>query len=150
MDYCTRADIESLFGADNVAKWADLDSDQDATKITARITKAIIYAQADLDSRLMGGPYIVPFTTAHAVITDLTARLAAIWLYKAHGTTDTTSDEGKTRMTAEKAEVSKTIKELLSGQRRVDLPRSCLASGPIVISQPAPRHPRRDSWMGRL
>lgn len=150
MDYCARSDIEHFFGADNVAKWADLDNDQDETKIADRITKAITYAQAELDSRMMGGMYTVPFTTAHPVITELTAKLAAIGLYGPHGLIETTSEEGIDKMAPHRKFVRMTIKEILSGQRNINMPRACLSSGPVVIPQHEPRHPRHDPWMGRL
>lgn len=151
MDYCTRSDIEDLFGTDNLALWADLDGDRDATKIAARIAKAITYAQADLDSRLLGGPYVVPITTSHPVITELTATLAGAWLYSARGQLDAGSRDGTDRLTARRTEAGHTIKAILSGQRRLDLPRVGRGTeAPFALPQDAPLRPHRETWLGKL
>lgn len=149
MDYCTRTDIESLFGIDNVKNWADLDSDQDPDKIAARIVKAIAYAQADLDSRLLGGPYVVPITTSHPLITELTATLAGAWLYSARGQLDAVSGDGTDRLATRRGEAVRTIKDILSGQRRLDLPRVGRGSeAPFAVPQDAPARPRHNAWLG--
>ena len=55
MNYCTRDDIEALFDAESVKKWADLDGSGDADKIAARIAMAIEWQSAYIDDRLRGG-----------------------------------------------------------------------------------------------
>ncbi len=92
MSYCVRADIETLFGVNNVASWADLDNDQDTDNITARITAAITTADDYIDSFLRDGPYDLPLADdADAVpvlVRDISVRLAGTNLYSARGTLD--------------------------------------------------------------
>lgn len=97
MPYCVRADIEILFGVNNVALWADLDNDEDADNITARITAAIVTADDFIDSYLRDGPYNLPLADdADAVpvlVRDISARLAGTNLYSARGVLDFDSNE---------------------------------------------------------
>lgn len=92
MAYCVRTDIETLFGVSNVTSWADLDNDQDAGNITARITAAIATSDDFIDSYLRDGPYGLPLADdADAVpvlIRDISARLAGTNLYSARGILD--------------------------------------------------------------
>lgn len=92
MAYCVRADIETLFGVNNVTSWADLDNDQVAATITARITAAITTADDFIDSYLRDGPYDLPLAndadTVPILIRDVSARLAGANLYSARGVLD--------------------------------------------------------------
>ena len=80
--YCQRSDVEDIFGVANVARWADLDNDQDATKIANRISRAIVWATAEMEDRLRNGPYQVPLTGTSATVVDLCAKLAGVWLVR--------------------------------------------------------------------
>jgi phage gp36-like protein len=92
MPYCVRADIETLFGVNNVTSWADLDNDQDTDSIAARITAAIVTADDFIDSYLRDGPYDLPLAddadTVPVLIRDISARLTGTHLYSARGTLD--------------------------------------------------------------
>jgi len=81
MAYAVRADIELIFGSTNVSKWADLNNDEDAGEITARIVWALTLAEERVNNRLRQGKYDIPFATAPTEITDLTARWAGVILY---------------------------------------------------------------------
>ncbi len=86
MAYCAQTDIERRFGATQVAKWADIDADGDATKIANRIASAIVYADVEIDDRLRGGPYTVPFSSpTPATVTRISAELAGVWLFEGRG-----------------------------------------------------------------
>jgi hypothetical protein len=116
--YCSRSDVNDVFGASNVTKWADLDNDADATKITARVTRAISWATNEINDRLRDSAYTVPFNgSALPVIVDLAATLAGIWLYRARGTDDETNPD---KFTWHWQRVDQTINEILAGKRKLN------------------------------
>lgn len=92
MAYCTRTDIETLFGANNVAAWADLDNDEDTVKVAARIVAAIVTADDFIESYMRDGPYALPLAddedAVPALVRDISARLAGSNLYSARGVID--------------------------------------------------------------
>ena len=98
-EYATRAQIEDRFGVTNVSTWADLDSDENATNITARITRAIDVASDKIDDALRRSPYLIPLTTpagaTPTVIVDIAATLAGVWLRTARGVEDFDPKSGK-------------------------------------------------------
>lgn len=114
--YADRDDIEDVFGNSNTAIWADLDNDADSTKITARIDKALAFADAKINSYLASSIYTIPFTSPDPLIIDLAAKLAGLWLYENRGIKDTTED-GKAlhRFTWIRTEVDATLKRLKHG-----------------------------------
>lgn len=96
MAYSVRTDVETLFGANNVTKWADLDNDGDGPTITARITAAIVKADDFIDSFMRDGPYDLPLeddaTATPVMITDISARIAGTVLFSARGVIDTDAE----------------------------------------------------------
>lgn len=88
--YCTQSDIEARFGANNVAKWSQVDQDSTSTN-TARIAAAIAEADALIDSRLRGSRYALPLSGPDLayVVKSWSVRIAAAWLYDSRGLTDT-------------------------------------------------------------
>src|SRR5690554_5488534 len=94
MPYSTRSDIEDLYGTVNVETWANIDNgDTDnagvQTVITARIARAIEYADGQINDRLRDTRYVVPVVKVGGGvpvgIVDIAARLAGAWLYKSRG-----------------------------------------------------------------
>ena len=69
----------------NVSKWADLNNDADSTEIATRITWSIQEAYDQINARLYGCRYTVPFTLVSAaydpIIVTLSARLVGVLLY---------------------------------------------------------------------
>ena len=114
MSYCQRSDIEDIFGVTNVAQWADLDNDEKAAKITARIARAIAVADAEVDSRLRGSPLTVPVVDSAGdtpvLITDVAARLAGVWLYENRGVQDAPEDSnGEHRLSGHRRRAEKQL-----------------------------------------
>jgi len=137
VSYCTRSDIEDLFGPLNVAKWADLDNDQDAAAIAARVARAIEVATAKIDDRLRGGPYSLPIVGDPPTLVNLAASLAGLWLYESRGVQDFSPETGvpmhRLRWFSEQAE--KTLKDLRAGVLRLDV--TLVGQGttaPIVVN----------------
>lgn len=90
--YAARADVEIIYGAQNVRKWASLDNDNDEDEIDRRVAWALCLATERLHNDLRGGPYSLPFAAPCREVTDLTARMAGTLLYDSRGITDTDSD----------------------------------------------------------
>ncbi len=143
--YCQRSDVEDVFGVVNVARWADLDNDQDATKIANRINRAIVWATAEMEDRLRNGPYQVPLTGTSATVVDLCAKLAGVWLYESRGTQDFNTETGQPyhRLQYARQYVETALAEIRAGKRRLDASvpvAGCGAVSPLVVRERAPRH----------
>lgn len=124
MAYIVRADIEDVFGVDNVKTWADLDNSGNLTDIAARITVAITKADALIDDMLRGGMYTIPFTgTIPETIKDISAKLAGVWLYEARGTSDVSESSGEPvhRLTWARDSAMSNVRKILAGVIRLDL-----------------------------
>ena len=91
--YSDRVDIENFYGVDNVAKWADLNSNEIASEITAKIDKANRETFAYFNSRLLGGNYTIPFPVIFDQIRLMSARYAGWLLYSARGVDDSQDNE---------------------------------------------------------
>lgn len=90
MPYCTRQDIENIFGRSNVEQWADVNNNSATPEIASRIEWAINLAGSELDARMRGGVYAVPFTDEpfDTLWVNAVARLAGVLLYEGRGITD--------------------------------------------------------------
>ena len=95
--YCVQADIENVFGIENVLKWSDIENvgSINATRITQSI--AVASERIDDEARVMS--YKIPLQdeddNASVTITDLAATLAGIWLYEARGAQDYNPQTGE-------------------------------------------------------
>jgi phage gp36-like protein len=87
MAYHTRANIEGRYGPANVAKWADLDCDANATKITNRINEAIAYSDSLIDDYLRASVYnySLPLSPVPLTITACAVKISGYWLSTARG-----------------------------------------------------------------
>jgi len=89
MPYATATDVNTMFGRSNVRKWADMDGDGFDQVIDAAVTQALTFAEAEVNSRLRGGPYTVPFTdTVPVLVQEATTILAGLRLYEKRGMDD--------------------------------------------------------------
>jgi phage gp36-like protein len=79
-DYIEKADIEDVFGKDNVATWSNLDGDPGAD--ATRIATAISVAEEDVNNRFRGGKYSIPLAPVSDIVKNWCARLAGIWLFE--------------------------------------------------------------------
>ncbi len=121
--YCTRQDIEGVFGADNVAHWADMQNNKNGDHIAARIGQAVEWAKAEIDERLREGPYELPLVSPPVTIVTLAAELAGVWLYENRGVEDFDQDTGRPqhRLSFTRSRAEKTLHDLLMGRRRLTL-----------------------------
>jgi phage gp36-like protein len=124
MAYSAAADLYQVFGTTNVETWADLDNDD--TGVAARITEAITVADAKIDAILRGCHLRIPVVTeggaTPVLITDLSAKLAGIWLYEARGSKDFNPKTQRPyhRYAFMKAEARRTLEEIRGGHLRLD------------------------------
>lgn len=81
MPYCTAADLNNVFGNENIQQWADTNNTRDAGEISDRIDWAIESADADIDARLGVVFATVPFDPVPVVIKNTSAMLAGAYLY---------------------------------------------------------------------
>lgn len=120
--YITQADIENVFGTENVATWSNLDSDS-TTADTDRITAAIAWAEQEINDRFRGGPYALPFSALSSgglrPIIDWCAKLAGAWLYQSRGIDLETNPVADALLSVESS-----IRAYQAGQRRLDCARS--------------------------
>lgn len=121
MAYITQADIESVFGVENVASWSNLESDS-TTADTGRIADAIAWAEQDINDRFRGGAYTIPFVPqssgALRPVIDWCAKLAGAWLYQSRGISAETNPVGDVLVAVEGS-----IRAYQAGQRRLDCAR---------------------------
>ena len=110
MAYATQANVEAIFGASNVNKWANIEQDGVAATITARIVLALENADSTINDYLRDSRYTIPFTSSPLPLSlvDTAARLAGIWLYESRGVVDMDM------------ETEKPIHKLMWHQKRVD------------------------------
>ncbi len=125
---CSRADIEDIFGVENVNTWADLNSNQNATEIADRVSRAITVVTADVYDRLRGGAYAIPLQVndaSKASIVTLAATGAGVWLYECRGTVDFDATTGAAthQLHWHRKRYETEIKELRAGSRRIDAVR---------------------------
>lgn len=123
MAYSVRADIETVYGKIEVAKWADLDGDGVADDIASRITNAITRADAQIDDTLRGGPYTVPFTTVPQIIADISAKLAGVLLYEPRGVRDfdPDTDRPQHRLHWQRRSVENDLQSIKNGRMRLSV-----------------------------
>ncbi len=92
MAFSVRGDIETRFGVDNVAQWADYNNDGVGATITTNIAAAIAYADAYIKGWLRGCRYNIALAdaggTVDPLIVDCSARLAGVFLYEHFGIPD--------------------------------------------------------------
>lgn len=121
--YCTRSDLEAMFGVANIAMWADLDNDGDAGKITARITWAIELATDELKSRMRVLTYDISTVSSSLLVVNAVARRAGDLLYSPRSVSD--EDSEKDLMQRHRKEYDMFLRQVSAGQLDLGLTRLC-------------------------
>lgn len=117
MAYAIRADIEAIYGADNVEKWADLNGNEVPGEITARIAVSIAKAEEEINNRLRYSAYTVPWTVAPVGIVTMAATFAGFWLYESRGITDFDADgEAADQLGHKRKQFDMRIRDILGGR----------------------------------
>ncbi len=131
--YAERGDIEQIFGRDNVRKWADMDNLGDEATIATRICWALAESYVDINSRLRGGPYSLPFVAPlDYQIISMSARDAGVKLYEGRGITDF-SENGRPQhqLSAHRDQVAKWLQQLLAGTRHLNIAQTSFVPGVV-------------------
>ena len=131
--YISKADVDAIFGLDNVAVWSNLDND-DAQANLARVNSAIDDAERHFEDRMRSSRYAVPFVGTLNVIKRAMARLAGAMLYEARGSTDEGEDD---RMQGHRDGAEDVINRLLSGRMVMDAADSGTHPTAPVVVMPA-------------
>jgi hypothetical protein len=133
---CSRADVENVFGAQNVQKWADVDNCGDPTVIARRIDWSIAWATNELQDMLRDGPYVVdPLpVTAAATWVPLAAMLAGWMLSNPRVGEDTVDPAVQRKNSWALKHVQETVHEIKTGLRRINaVPARRMANVPMVM-----------------
>jgi hypothetical protein len=137
---CTRADIEAVYMATNITKWADLNGTGVLVDIAARITHYCELATADFYGRMLGGCYETPISfqddTASMLVTHHVASFAGVLLYEANGVIDFNPETGdpQHRLHFQRKQYETFCTDLLSGKRRINATRiSHGSTSPTVV-----------------
>ena len=126
MPYSARTDVEAVFGTTNVEQWATLDDGDGAAEITARITAAILYADAQIDDIARLSPYRTPLQdddrNTPTTIMKLSAKLAGIELYEARGSQDFNPQTGMPyhRLAFQATRAKRLLEAIRTGQVKLD------------------------------
>jgi hypothetical protein len=133
--YCELADMEAVFGRDNIEAWADINNDANADDIAQQQARAANLATSKMNLLFRRSDYAIPFSGTDRTITDdWTAKWAGLILYDLRGSQDMDEDGKpfhkysglKNRMKAE-------IRDVVSGKYCLDLAvKTKGANAPIV------------------
>ena len=132
MIYCNRADIELVFGAINISKWADLDNNEDADTIQARIENACETASAEIEDIFRNRQYSFPLTQS-PTLKNLVVRLAGLKLHDARGIIDGDSTDSLSLI---RQEWEKTVARIRLGE--MILPGNRTSNTPKVVPAETP------------
>lgn len=120
--YCTRHDIETIYGRSNVEQWADLDNDGIEAQIRDRID-ATIAGVTDLIDVELRDLYELPLSAPlPSMVVRAAALLAGCRLYEARGSQDINEVTGQPlhRYAAQHREARDTIGRLRGDIIRLD------------------------------
>jgi len=124
MAYSVEADLNLAYGETNIQTYADLDRDDDAAKIAARIARAIAVGDAEIDDAARRGGYSTPIKDQDGdtpvTITNLSAVLAGLWLYEAVASMDTKRGEAAHKFTFRRSWARRMKAAIISGDIKLD------------------------------
>jgi len=120
--YCSRDDVEDIYGIANVARWADLENNEDEDEIGARELKARQKAYTELNSLMRNKRYVTPFTAPLPdEIVELAATYAGLWLYESRGAVDQDEQGNRVhRYALKRKEFYRKVKAIVVGGRDLE------------------------------
>lgn len=116
--WTSRLELERMFGATSVAKWADLENLAVAADIIERIDWACREATEDARLRLKGSPAGL-LRNAPRPLRIMTTRLAGVLLYESRGIVDTSSEKGEHRLSRHEKMADEFFRRVQAGQLRL-------------------------------
>jgi phage gp36-like protein len=139
--YAAQADVENKFGANNVARWSQLDNSSSSAD-EGRISSALQYADATIDGFFRDGPYVTPLvlSSGGALAVNWAATIAGVWLYGNRGQRD--QDKDASKYTAMLAGVMREMGMYKGGVLRLDAARRWPAPTGPAATGPGGMGPR--------
>jgi hypothetical protein len=121
VSWTSREELEDLFGATNVEKWANIENTASADSLVQRrVESACVWATADAIDRLRGRR-AGSITIAPRALRLAVTRMAGCQLYEARGIKDTVDDaEGRHRLKYHRDLALQWYRALLAGQIRLE------------------------------
>lgn len=119
--YCVRADLESVFGVNNIESWADLDVDGNTDNILARINAKIVLASSFVD-RIFRRTFIDLARIAADVpveIVNATAEIAGVLLHESRGV-DLEKDKDEPSIEGKRDRGLSTLNAIVTGWGKLD------------------------------
>ncbi len=149
--YCSRSDIDNIFGSGNIDKWADLNNDQVQADIDTRVDAAIVMGTARVDAELRGGPISIPFTSPiPPTIINAAAQLAGVWLYESRGVSDSDSKDGTHELSWHKKDALDLFRRIHAGQVVLDATGAQETTSPFTRSTKTTKEDLTDAGLDIL
>lgn len=115
-NYPTKATVELVHGANNIARWASLDNDKNRSNIEDRVNWAAEIATEYVNGRLILGRYNLPFAATPKMIIFLSSMLAGILLYDGRLTV---AGSSRDEVYHKRKEFYRILRQILSGQLKL-------------------------------
>ena len=117
--YCTRENVEEVYGEDNIRDWADINGTGDPIQIAARIEWTCKKAFTRINARLMRRNFALPFDddAIPGVITDVASELAGYYMYSARMLDG--GDRTSNNLSHMHKEAEKTLTMIVSGEIKI-------------------------------
>ncbi len=145
-DWTSRDELELLFGASPIAQWADVENTNDPRYIAHKIDWGVKTATSDAKARLRGSNADGILTPGWMLRSMVTA-LGGVALYTARGVKDTSSDEGRFRLSWARKKADDWFNAVVAGRYELDEVPDPPTSFPFTI---APRTPYMSPFGRRL
>lgn len=117
--WSSRAEIEQMFGAVSVERWADIAGSKNQAAISKTIHDAALYATELVRSRLRG-TIATNASGTSLVLRRIVTTLAGDQLYSSRGIQDGSEDDGRNRLTSLVSRANKMLQQIVSGVIRLD------------------------------
>jgi hypothetical protein len=118
-----RADLNNIFGALNITKWADMSNNRNEAEISARVTYAINLAVEDVKARLRLLPYDIDVAIELPLVQHHVVLRAGDILYSPRAVND--EDPEKDLMKVHRKNFIDFFKQLSAGQLDLGITRTC-------------------------
>lgn len=129
--YIDQSDVEDRFGVSTVAQWSNLE-EADNDVVESRVQTAIDFAEEYVESKLRGGPYVVPFSGASRMLVDWCAVHAGVWLYSNRGASSNTPEDAD-RFNGMAINADLQMGMVMDGRLKLPLARSRGPDMPVVV-----------------
>lgn len=126
-----RADLDAVFGSDNITIWADLNNNQNAGEIAARVLWSFNLATAEVQGYLIGSTYKWSDVEEHIVVKHLIVLRAGILLYGPRAVSD--EEDKANPMRGHEKRYNELLKRVFTGNFALtDKTKQC-GTIPIVV-----------------